>query len=69
MVRLDVRDMLCAQALAAVAQAMERLDRGEACELLYNADDVKHDLLVWAQGLGHLVQDTGAGLLRLERCR
>ena len=64
---VDVRDMLCAQALAIVAQAVERLKLGEHLELLYNAEDVKHDLLVWAKDRGHVVHEFGSAVLRIER--
>ena len=51
---VDVRDMLCAQALAVVAQALAALsDRQDATlEVWCNTDDVKRDLLVWAQERG-----------------
>ncbi len=46
---VDVRDMLCAQALAVIAQAVERLEAGAGLVISYNAEDVRHDLLVWAR--------------------
>ena len=58
--------MLCAQALARVSQAMSRLPHGQVLEVFYNADDVKGDLLAWAQDQGHEVWVEGSGL-RLQR--
>ena len=57
---IDVRDMLCAQALAVVAQAMGRLRAGETRMVLQNTDDVRHDLLVWAREHGYSThEETG----------
>jgi len=64
---VDVRDMLCAQALARVAKALEPLAAGEAIEVRYNAEDVREDLLVWARGLGHQVSVTGDTTVRIEK--
>ena len=50
---VDVRDMLCAQALAVVAQAVARLPVGEALVVEYSADDVRRDLFIWAERQGH----------------
>lgn len=63
---VDVRDMLCAQALAVVAQAMQRLRDDLALDVRYNADDVRHDLIVWARARGHHVQELGTDTLRLS---
>lgn len=63
---VDVREMLCAQALAVVAQAMDRLTAGEPLEILYNAEDVRRDLLVWANDRGYIADEAGAGTLRLH---
>ena len=52
---VDVREMLCAQALAQAEAAMRRLRAGEILEILYNADDVKKDLLAWAKALDYPV--------------
>ncbi|MBI4343707.1 MAG: hypothetical protein HY601_02710, partial [Candidatus Omnitrophica bacterium] len=46
---VDVRDMLCAQALAVVSAAAARLADGASLDVRYNQDDVKQDLLVWAR--------------------
>ena len=66
---VDVRDMLCAQALAAVARAVESLRGGQRLDILYNAEDVKRDLLVWAQDRGHAIRAVEDSRLRLERRR
>ena len=64
---VDVRDMLCAQALALVAQAMERLAVGDALSIAHNAEDVKRDLLVWAAHQGHGTRRTGPSALEMTR--
>ena len=63
----DVRDMLCAQALAVVSQAIERLPRGQELMVLYNAEDVKRDLLVWAGERGYGVREVNEGALGIVR--
>jgi TusA-related sulfurtransferase len=64
---VDVRDMQCAQALAQAAQAMQRLTRGETVELTCNAEDVRRDLVAWAQQVRHQVvgEDAHDGDTRL----
>ena len=64
---VDVRDMLCAQALAKVAQALARLAPGETLDVRYNTPDVKQDLVVWAASHGHPAAAHGAGILRITR--
>ena len=64
---VDVRDMLCAQALALVAQAVERLQAGETLEVLSNADDVKQDLMAWATDQGHIFVEVKTGSLSIGR--
>ena len=64
---VDVRDMLCAQALAVVATAMARLGQGAVAEVLYNAEDVRRDLLAWARERAYPVQDVGPGVMRMQR--
>ena len=64
---VNVRDMLCAQALAVVARAVDRLADGEALDVLYSTEDVKRDLLVWARDRGHQIGDSGSLRLRIER--
>ena len=54
-VRVDVRDMQCAQALAQAGVAMKGLVPGAMLELICNAEDVQHDLLVWAKELHYPV--------------
>ena len=63
-VTVDVRDMLCAQALAVVARAVEHA-QGRPVEIAYSTDDVKHDLTVWARERGFAIDET-VGLLRLS---
>lgn len=58
--------MLCAQALALVAQAVERLSPGEQIRVLLNAEDVRHDLLVWARERGQGVRVEGRAVV-IER--
>jgi TusA-related sulfurtransferase len=62
---VDVRDMLCAQALALVARAAERLGAGQVLVIRYNAADVKRDLLAWARERRHRIEDAGGDALRL----
>ena len=52
---LDVRDMLCAQALAQAGQAMRHVESGGTLEILCNAAEVKNDLVAWAAHTGHRV--------------
>jgi TusA-related sulfurtransferase len=52
---VDVRDMQCAQALAQAARAMRRLADGEVLALVCNAEDVRDDLLAWAEQVGHRI--------------
>jgi len=59
--------MLCAQALALVAQALARLEPGEALDVRYNADDVRHDVLVWVKGRGYPAAEAEPGTLRLTK--
>jgi TusA-related sulfurtransferase len=66
-VTVDVRDMLCAQALAVAAQAGERLPAGSALQILYNTQDVRRDLLSWARERGWEIEEPGPGTLRLRR--
>lgn len=64
---VDVRDMLCAQALAAVAQALAPLQPGDAVEIRHNAEDVKRDLLVFAKDRSHAALVTGPDALRITK--
>lgn len=56
--RVDVRDMLCAQALALVARAVRQRPIGQATEVLYNAEDVRRDVVTWAADQGHRVRES-----------
>ena len=62
---VDVRDMLCAQALALVAQAVAKLHSGEALTVRYNTEDVRRDLLVWAREQGCGVRPVSNTMLRI----
>ena len=64
---IDVRDMLCAQALAVVARAVERLPIDGSAAILYNTADVQRDLIIWARDRGFLIDEQPAGTLRLQR--
>lgn len=52
---IDVRDMLCAQALARADMAMRALEIGAVIDVVCNAVDVRDDLLIWAKELSHVV--------------
>lgn len=64
---VDVRDMLCAQALAVVARAMGRLSVGRALEVTHDAEDVRRDVTLWAKERGHTVQAVSARTLWIVR--
>ena len=64
---VDVRDMLCAQALAVVAKTLARDTAAEEFVVLYNAEDVQRDLLVWAQERRYPARVGGVGALRILR--
>ena len=66
-VLVDVRDMMCAQALAVVAQTFARLPTGEAIDVRYNAKDVHYDLLAWARDGGYRIYDLEDSIVRLAR--
>jgi TusA-related sulfurtransferase len=63
----DVRDMLCAQALAVVAAALDRLPSGGVVAVAYGAPDVRQDLIAWAAQRGHAVQEPAPGRLLIVR--
>jgi len=65
MTTVDVRDMACAQALALVAQAMRRLPASQALEVRYTTEDVKRDLLAWANDRGYPISDQPPDTLRM----
>jgi len=64
LVTVDVRDMLCAQALAVVAEAAKQLAADAALEIQHNAADVRRDLLIWARERGYEIRE-GAGAIWL----
>ena len=64
---VDVRDMVCAQALAVVAQALGRLPAGGVLEVRSNAPDVTRDLLAWGRDRGHAIRETTATTLHVIR--
>ena len=66
-VTVDARDMLCAQALAVVAQAVERLAPGGVLQVAYNTDDVQRDLVIWVRERGHRLVAMDAATLRMQR--
>lgn len=66
---IDVRDMLCAQALAVVARALASRRMGEALMVSYGTEDVQRDLMTWAQAQGHAAHAAGDGVLRIARGR
>lgn len=61
--------MLCAQALAVVARAVQGIPVRAALRVQYNADDVRRDLTVWAADQGHAILDEAPSTLRIERRR
>ena len=64
---VDVREMLCAQALALVAQTLARLDQNAILEVITNTEDVRRDLVIWAQKQGHHLDEMGSGRVRITR--
>jgi TusA-related sulfurtransferase len=63
--KVDVRDMLCAQALAMVARVAGRGVSGEALEVAFNTEDVLRDLFAWARDRGYAVVTVNAETLRV----
>ena len=64
---VDAREMLCAQALALVAQALARAPVGAAVCVLYNTPDVQSDLLAWAAQRGYPTGTEQLSTLWIER--
>ena len=64
---IDVREMTCAQALAVVAKAAEKLAQGEALDVRFSTEDVRSDLITWALNKGLGAQDAAKELLRLSK--
>ena len=53
---IDVRDMVCAQAMAILSQAVTPLVAGETVTVLMNAEDVRRDVLAWSQHRGVMIE-------------
>ena len=64
---VDVRDMLCAQALALVAEAARGLRDGTSLLVELNADDVRADLVAWARQQGFVALQESPTRLRVAR--
>ena len=64
---VDVRDMLCAQALAVVAKAMAPLPSGTWATVRYTTDDGKRDLVVWAKERGYGIGETADAAVHIEK--
>ena len=64
---VDVRDMLCAQALALVAEAARGLSEGASLLVELNADDVRADLVAWARQQRLAVLQESPTRLRVAR--
>ena len=52
---LDVKDLLCAQALMVVMKGVKEIASGGTLDITFNTDDVKRDLMTWAKELGHTI--------------
>ncbi len=66
---VDVRDMLCAQALARIAKALSALDVGQRVRVRFNAEDVERDIVSWVAARGHKVEGEEAETLWIKRQR
>ena len=64
---INVCEMTCAQALAVVAKAADKLAPGEALDVRFSTEDVRSDLITWALNKGLGVQDAAKELLRLSK--
>ncbi len=65
-ITVDVREMLCAQALAVVAQRLGSLQAGQTAVVRYSTDDVQRDLLTWARDRGYGVDVAAPGTLHIR---
>ena len=69
---IDVRDMLCAQALAQVSSVMRRVEDGALVEVVCNTIDVRDDLLAWANTQGQELVEPVANsediVIHLRKC-
>ena len=52
---VDVRDMLCAQALALVDRTVRQAPARTPVDVIGNSADVRRDVSAWAGSLGHAV--------------
>ncbi|GEM_PF-5027447 len=68
-VSIDVRDMLCAQALAVVSDALARVAVGASMEVRFNSADVQRDLEIWARDRGHAARLQDSDRLMIQRGR
>lgn len=66
---VDVRDMLCAQALAQIARALGALEVGQRVRVRFNAEDVERDIVSWVTARGHIMEGEGTEALWIERRR
>ena len=64
---VDVRDMLCAQALAVVAHTMDPLPPGARVEVRYSTEDVRRDLVAWATERGYRVRGANGSAVQIEK--
>ena len=53
---IDVRDMVCAQALAILSQAVTPVRAGQTIDVLLNTEDVHHDIAAWTQHQGITIE-------------
>ena len=67
MLTVDVRDMVCAQALEQVALAVKKLGIGQPLDVVYNATDVREDLEMWAADRRHHSLRVADEILRITR--
>ena len=64
---VDVRDMLCAQALALVGKASQRLAAGQALTVRYNSADVAQDVSVWIRDRGYRIAQQDEASVTFQR--
>ena len=64
---VDARDMLCAQALAVVAQVLAPLPSGAWILVRYSTDDVRRDLAAWAAERGYGMREATDASVQLEK--
>ena len=68
---VDVRDMLCAQALSIVARTIANSKEDGYVEVLCNTEDVRRDIMVWAREQGYPVTEsqTSPGVVLLRKLK